>query len=117
MAALKMTALALLLLAATAAAKGGKAKGKKQAPGKGGGQPIDLVAAGSGDFTCNGVSIAEDIAGRYPGVAVDVQCAPFAGTSFKAQCSVSTFAETFETRAECRLAGIDYKEDALPETL
>jgi hypothetical protein len=105
---------AIALLAATAMAK---PAGKPPLRGQGGGQPIDIVDEGvSGDFTCNGVSIAGDIASKYPGVAVTVVCEPFAGTSFKAQCTVSTYAETFETRAECRFSGIDYKPD-LPEAL
>lgn len=122
---MRLVLLALIALLASAAfvdarragrrRRRGSSNNQKASKGRGRG-PGELTPNGNGDYACNGVSIASMVGDRYPGVAVAVACSPFAGTSFKLQCSVSTSAEAFETRAECRASGVDFKPE-LPEEL
>lgn len=71
-------------------------------------KPVRLEAAAAdspGDFTCSGQSIAEHVRGSAPGVPLDVSCVAHPAF-FKADCSITSFLQSFETRVECRVKGI-----------
>lgn len=107
------TAILLLGVCGAAANKGGKAsdKSKRQRPDEPLLKPVRLEAtADPQDFSCSGQSIADSVRASAPGASLDIVCVRHPAF-FKADCRITSYAQTFETHVKCRVGGISFKPE------